>query len=108
MFDSGQFAKELARYVSSGDSRTRMALEYYNVTVVAMRHSADHYIVPSRSSGFPSQLPYEDFQQHIRSRVREAKSLVAIKGNSKADLELTISGLMDIIERLNKGEDTVS
>lgn len=108
MFDSGQFAKELARYVSSGDSRTRMALEYYNITVVAMRHSADSYIVPARTPGFPTELPFEEFQQHIGSRVREAKAMTKGSNKSKAELETMVASLVDIIERLNKGESTVS
>ena len=109
MFDSGQFAKDLARYVASGNERSRLALEYYNVNVVAMRHSADKYIVPSRSSGFPAQMPYGEFQQHVGFMLGEARRLT--KGSTtttKAELKGTIAELVEIIQRLDKGEDTVS
>ena len=103
------FALELERYIKSGSEQQRSALETFNATVIAMRHSYDYYIIASTTPGFPTMLPFEDFLAHRRDKVNQARKMLNIKPRPSRDkLENMITSLVEIIERLEEGETTAS
>jgi len=57
------FMEWLGWYINSGGRREAQMLEentHHAVRVIAMRHSADNFIISRDKVGFPAKLPYEE------------------------------------------------
>ncbi len=100
------FVSHLLRYAATGDKQFIGMLAMFDVTVVATRHSADKYHIPASQWGFPSRLPWKDFEDHRDMALIDAREMTGGKIKSRADLINIISSLMDIIKRQQEALDS--
>ena len=106
--DAAGFAQAIHNYVRAGSGMfTAQLYTKYDVRVVALRHSNDAYYIPAKTSGFPSKLPWDDFEKERDAALAKAKALVGGKRNSRASLEAMITDLVKLVERQQEVLDDI-
>jgi hypothetical protein len=97
--DPTAFAAAFEAYVQAGSQHHVQALSsQFDFRVVALRHSNDCYYIGT-TFGFPSKLPWDDFEVERTRALAAAKNLTGGNRRSKQGLEDIIARLVAIVER---------
>ena len=98
--DPAKFVDDLLSYVRSNSSHFAEQLYgKYDTRVVGLRHSSDVYYIPASAIGFPSKLPWDDFEKERAAALVKAKNLTDGDRRTKRGLEEIIHRLVAIVER---------